>query len=322
MRPVQLACCHRVRLLSRTCGGVSAEILNDASGISGGVPTDDRFLALLHLASGLSLVSIVTTNLPPAFPQPRKPARAAPVAVSLGSERAAKHGPERLDMRQAERCCGRGPAPRSISAGTPASRTPRRAAGRTGCRRSAAAPPAPRRGLAAPPRAVLDHRLEGVADRDDPRAERNLLARQPVRIAAAVPALVARAHELRDRQQSGRRGDDPLARERVLRASAPTPARRADPACAGSRPASPSCRRRAAAPRARPRRSPRRSGRRRGRASPPGAATLSMCAPRSGSRSCRVRSSTFARLALGRARAACPSARTSAGRRAAGRRPG
>ena len=48
--------------------------------------------------------------------------------------------------------------------------------------------------------ARLAHRAEGVADGDDPRAERDLVAGQPVRVAAAVPALVARAHERGDRR--------------------------------------------------------------------------------------------------------------------------
>src|SRR5207244_6203947 len=36
--------------------------------------------------------------------------------------------------------------------------------------------------------ALRGHRVEGVRDEEDPRAERDLLARQPIRIAPAVPA--------------------------------------------------------------------------------------------------------------------------------------
>ncbi len=50
-------------------------------------------------------------------------------------------------------------------------------------------------------RAVLGHRVEGVADGDDPRAERDRLAAEAVGVAAAVPALVAGAHDRRDRRE-------------------------------------------------------------------------------------------------------------------------
>src|SRR3954468_21315866 len=49
--------------------------------------------------------------------------------------------------------------------------------------------------------ALRGDRVVGVADRDDARADRDLLAREPIRVAAAVPALVAEAHEPRDRAQ-------------------------------------------------------------------------------------------------------------------------
>src|SRR5205807_4540612 len=42
-----------------------------------------------------------------------------------------------------------------------------------------------------PVRPVGRHRVEGVAAADDARAERDVLAGEPVRIAAAVPSLVA-----------------------------------------------------------------------------------------------------------------------------------
>ena len=45
-------------------------------------------------------------------------------------------------------------------------------------------------------RPVVRDRVERVRDGEDPRAERDLLADEPVRIAAAVPALVVRADDL------------------------------------------------------------------------------------------------------------------------------
>src|SRR3954451_11218445 len=42
-----------------------------------------------------------------------------------------------------------------------------------------------------PVRARSDHRVERVADRDDPGAERDLALEESVRVAGAVPALVA-----------------------------------------------------------------------------------------------------------------------------------
>ena len=55
-----------------------------------------------------------------------------------------------------------------------------------------------------------------VAHRDDPRLERDLLAREPVRVTGAVPVLVARSHELRHRCERGGGGQDALPDERVL----------------------------------------------------------------------------------------------------------
>lgn len=48
-------------------------------------------------------------------------------------------------------------------------------------------------------RAIGCHRVVGVADGDDPRAEWDVLAGELIGVAAAVPALVARAHDLGDR---------------------------------------------------------------------------------------------------------------------------
>ncbi len=63
--------------------------------------------------------------------------------------------------------------------------------------------------------AVLRHRVVGVADGDDPRAERDLLAGERVGVARAVPALVAGADHRRDRREARRGGDDALADQRV-----------------------------------------------------------------------------------------------------------
>ena len=62
-----------------------------------------------------------------------------------------------------------------------------------------------------------DHRVEGVADRHDSRSERDLLAGHAIRVAGAVPVLVGRAHDLRDRQQRRRCAQDSLADDRVRR---------------------------------------------------------------------------------------------------------
>ena len=55
-----------------------------------------------------------------------------------------------------------------------------------------------RRGKAAPVDAVGRHRVVGVGDEEDPRAERDLLAGEAVRVAGAVPALVVVEHPGRD----------------------------------------------------------------------------------------------------------------------------
>src|SRR5207248_241432 len=64
---------------------------------------------------------------------------------------------------------------------------------RTSVRRAARRPVGPR----------FDHRAIRVDDRDDPRAEGDLLAGEPVRIAAAVPALVMAAHDLQHLRRCG-----------------------------------------------------------------------------------------------------------------------
>ena len=63
--------------------------------------------------------------------------------------------------------------------------------------------------------ALRGHGVEGVADGDDPRSKRDLLAGQAVRVARAVPALVARADDRADRLQGGRGAEDALADDRV-----------------------------------------------------------------------------------------------------------
>src|SRR4051794_39655830 len=65
-------------------------------------------------------------------------------------------------------------------------------------------------------RALGDHRVIRVADRDDPRSERDVGAAQAIGVAAAVPALVAGADELADRAQRRNPGEDALADDRVL----------------------------------------------------------------------------------------------------------
>ena len=59
------------------------------------------------------------------------------------------------------------------------------------------------------------HRVEGVADGDDARAERDRVGLQAVGVALPVEALVRRAHELGDAAQRRRGADDPLADQRV-----------------------------------------------------------------------------------------------------------
>src|SRR5207245_1996301 len=66
-----------------------------------------------------------------------------------------------------------------------------------------------------PIRSVGRHRVEGVADEDDPRLERDLVAGDPVRVARAVPALVAMAHDRAYVLQPVDRRDDPLTELRV-----------------------------------------------------------------------------------------------------------
>src|SRR5215207_11223599 len=63
-------------------------------------------------------------------------------------------------------------------------------------------------------RALGGHGVEGVADGHDAGAERDLVPAQTVGIAAAVPALVARAHEPGNRPQRRRREQDALAYQR------------------------------------------------------------------------------------------------------------
>ena len=58
--------------------------------------------------------------------------------------------------------------------------------------------------------------MTGVAGEDDARRERDLLAAQPVRVAAAVPALVRRADDGRDGAQVRDARDDALAGHGVI----------------------------------------------------------------------------------------------------------
>jgi hypothetical protein len=60
-----------------------------------------------------------------------------------------------------------------------------------------------------------DHRVEGVAAEDDPCAGRDLLACQAVRVAVAVPALVAGADEEGDVAERSRAAENLCTDERV-----------------------------------------------------------------------------------------------------------
>ena len=64
---------------------------------------------------------------------------------------------------------------------------------------------------APPVRPVGRHRVVGVADEDDARLDRDLLTREAVRVAAAVPVLVAVADDLADLLQPLDRGEDARA---------------------------------------------------------------------------------------------------------------
>ena len=85
--------------------------------------------------------------------------------------------------------------------------------------RSSAAASSRARGAAVA--AVAGHRVPGVAGEDDARAERDGLAGQAVGVAAAVPALVAGAHDAPHGAQRLGRADDALADDRVLADEAP-----------------------------------------------------------------------------------------------------
>ena len=58
-------------------------------------------------------------------------------------------------------------------------------------------------------------RVEGIADRDDPRADRDGAPPELVRVARAVPALMAGPHQPGHVGEGGRAGDDALADDRV-----------------------------------------------------------------------------------------------------------
>ena len=151
------------------------------------------------------------------------------------------------------------------------------------------------------PGPVLDHRLVGVADRDDPRAERYLVAGEPVRVAAAVPALVAGANQLCDRDEGRRRRQYPLPDQGVVPHHFPFAVVERAWLFEDLRPEPPSCRRHAAEPLGRRRRAARRRAPGSDRARTASSATPSRCVPSSGSRSCSVRIRTRDGLALGRA---------------------
>ena len=64
-------------------------------------------------------------------------------------------------------------------------------------------------------RAVGRHRVVGVADEDDAGLERDALVAEPVRIATAVPPLVAVADDRADFLETVDRRDDPLSELRM-----------------------------------------------------------------------------------------------------------
>ena len=66
------------------------------------------------------------------------------------------------------------------------------------------------------PGAVGEHRVEGVADGDDARAERDVLAGQAVGVPAAVEVLAAGAHERGHRLQAAGAQQDALGDDRVV----------------------------------------------------------------------------------------------------------
>ena len=106
------------------------------------------------------------------------------------------------------------------------------------------------RGQGAAVAAIAGHRVPRVADEDDARAQRDVLAGQAVGVAAAVPALVAGAHDAAHGAQRLGRADDALADDRVLADERSSRPRRAGRACAGSRRGPRPCRCRAARRRA------------------------------------------------------------------------
>src|SRR5688500_2509641 len=70
-------------------------------------------------------------------------------------------------------------------------------------------------------RALGRHGVEGVADGHDARPKRDVVPAQAVRIAAAVPALVARANQARDGAKRRRGEQDALADQRMAPHEAP-----------------------------------------------------------------------------------------------------
>ena len=136
---------------------------------------------------------------------------------------AASHGPRRAAGSRSHCLERRGlRAQHALNAST--------TAGRTACPRSGAAPPSASSADRRPVGAVGDHGVEGVAHRHHPGAQRDLLAGQPVRVAGAVPALVARAHERGHGPQAGAamRIRSPMM---VWRRMKPHSSRRAGRAC-------------------------------------------------------------------------------------------
>src|SRR5206468_9421945 len=66
-----------------------------------------------------------------------------------------------------------------------------------------------------PVRAVRRHRVVRVADQDDPRFDRDVIAAEAVRIAGAVETLVTVSYDRLDILETVDRRDDPLAQLRM-----------------------------------------------------------------------------------------------------------
>src|SRR5207249_1821733 len=60
-------------------------------------------------------------------------------------------------------------------------------------------------------RTIAGHRIKAVRDSEDPRAERDRLARDPIRVALAIPAFVVMTNDARHVFEERDLRDDPRA---------------------------------------------------------------------------------------------------------------